>query len=93
MSIVARFNNTNLTAEKYGEANRRLEDAGLWPQPDGLEYHVCFGSEGNLRVSEIWDSREQLATFGERLMPILAEVGIDFSADPEIFEVHNIVKR
>jgi hypothetical protein len=93
MSIVARFKNTNLTAEKYGEANRRLEEAGLWPNPDGLEYHVCFGSEGNLRVSEIWDSREQLEAFGERLMPLLADVGIEFSSDPEIFEVHNIVKR
>jgi hypothetical protein len=93
MSIVARFNNTNLTAQKYEEANRRLEEAGLWPQPDGLEYHVCFGKDGNLRVSEIWESREQLAAFGQRLMPLLADVGIEFSGDPEIFDVHNIVKR
>ncbi len=92
MSIVARFNPTNLTAEKYDEVSRRLEGEGLWP-PDGLDYHVFFGSEGNLRVSEIWDSREQLDAFGERLMPILADVGIEFSGDPEIFEVHNIVKR
>jgi hypothetical protein len=93
MSIVARFSNTNLTTEKYAEANRRLEGAGLWPNPDGLEYHVCFESEGSLRVSEIWDSREQMDAFGERLMPILADVGIEFSGEPEIFEVHNIVKR
>jgi hypothetical protein len=93
MRIVASFNNTNLTTAKYEEANRRLEEAGLWPQPDGLEYHVCFGPEGNLRVSEIWDSREQLAAFGERLMPVLADVGIEFSADPEISKLHNIVKR
>jgi hypothetical protein len=93
MSIVARFTPTNLTPEKYAEANRRVEEAGLWPGPDGLELHVCFGSEGNLRVSEIWDSREQMDAFGERLMPILADVGIEFSGEPEIFEVHNLVKR
>jgi hypothetical protein len=93
MSILARLNPTNLTTEKYEEANRRLEEAGLWPDPDGLEYHVCFGSEGNLRVSEIWNSREQLDAVGERLMPILADVGIEFSGAPEILEVHNIVKR
>ncbi len=81
-----------LTSENYSEANRRLEEAGVWP-PDGLDYHVCFGSEGNLRVSEIWDSREQMDAFGERLMPILADVGIEFSAAPEILEVHNIDKR
>jgi hypothetical protein len=32
-------------------------------------------------------------TFGERLMPILADVGIEFSGGPEVFEVHNIIRR
>ena len=91
MSIVARFSPVNLTTEKYNESVRRLEEAGAWP-PDGLEYHVCFGSEGNLRVSEIWDSQEQFEAFGERLMPILAEVGID-PGELELLAVHNIVMR
>jgi hypothetical protein len=93
MSIVVRFNPTAMTADKYDEATRRLEEAGVEFPPEGLEYHVCFGSEGNLRVSEIWDSREQLDAFGERLMPVLAETGIEFSGEPEVFEVHNIIKR
>jgi hypothetical protein len=92
MSIVARFSPTNLTTEKYDESIRRLKEAGEFP-PDGLDYHVFFGSEGSLRVSEIWDSREQMDAFGERLMPILADAGIEFSGPPEIFEVRNIVKR
>ncbi len=93
MSVVARFNPASLTTEQYDESIRRLKEAeGGWP-PEGLDYHVCFGSEGNFRVSEIWDSREQLQAFGERLMPILADIGIELSSEPEIFEVHNIVKR
>ena len=92
MSIVVRFNPRNVTREKYDESLRRIKEAGQWP-PDGMDYHFLFGSEGNLRVSEIWDSREQLQAFGERLMPILAAVGIEFSGEPEIFEVHNLVKR
>jgi hypothetical protein len=91
MSLVVRFNPTNLTTEKYNESIRRLDEAGVWP-PDGLDYHVFFGSEENLRVSEIWDSREQLDAFGEQLMPILADIGIEAGA-PEILEVHNIIKR
>ena len=93
MSIVVRYNPPSLTAEQYDEADRLLREAGVEPLPDGLEYHVCFGSEGNLRVSEIWDSREQLEAYGEQLMPILADIGIEFSGAPEILEVHNIVKR
>ena len=61
--------------------------------PDGMNLHVCFGPEGNLRVSEIWDSREQLEAYGQKLMPILADTGIEFSSEPEIIEVHNIIKR
>ncbi|HEU4971887.1 MAG TPA: hypothetical protein VFT35_08220 [Gaiellaceae bacterium] len=44
-------------------------------------------------MSEIWDSREQFEAYGERLMPILKEVGIEFSSEPEILEVRNVVNR
>jgi hypothetical protein len=91
MSVLARFTPSSLTADKYDEALRRLEAAGDWP-PDGLDYHVCFGSEGSLRVSEIWDSQEKLNAFGERLMPVLSDVGIE-PGEPELLEIHNIIKR
>ena len=91
MSVLIRFAPSALTATQYDESVSRLEAAGDFP-PDGLDYHVCFGTEGTLRVSEIWDSRQQLEAFGERLMPVLAEVGID-PGEPEILEIHKIVKR
>jgi len=91
MSVLIRFAPESLTAAQYDESVRKLEESGGFP-PDGLDYHVCFGTEGNLRVSEIWDSREQLDAFGERLMPVLSEVGID-PGEPEVMEIHNIVKR
>ena len=92
VSIVVRFNPTSVTKEKYDETITRLETAGDWP-PDGLAYHIFFGPDDDLRVSEIWDSQEQFAAFGERLMPILSEVGIGFDSPPEIQEVHNIIQR
>ena len=91
MSVLIRFAPTSLTAQQYDESVRRLREAGVFP-PDGLDYHVCFGSDGKLRVSEIWDSREQLEAFGKRLMPVLTEVGIE-PGEPEVFEIHSIVKR
>jgi hypothetical protein len=91
MSIVVRFHPANLTAEKYDESHPKIEEAGF--PPEGLDYHVCFGPADDLRVSEIWDSREQLEAWGEKLMPILTESGIEFSGAPEVFEVHNLVKR
>jgi quinol monooxygenase YgiN len=91
MSILARFTPRALTVEKYEEVVRRLEESGHWP-PDGLEYHVFFGPDDNLRVSEIWDSREQLDAYAERLMPVSADVGIE-PVEPELLEVHNIFRR
>ena len=84
MSILVRFSPPSLTAEQYDESVRRLQEAGHFP-PEGMEYHVCFGSDENLRVSEIWDSREQWQAFGEKLMPLLAEVGIE-PGEPEVME-------
>lgn len=91
MSVVVRFAPKSLTAEQYDESVRRMEESGDFP-PEGMDYHVCFGTDGNLRVSEIWDSREQLEAFGEVLMPMLADIGIE-PGEPEVLEVHNIVRR
>ena len=93
MSIVVRFSPVSLTAEKYDEALQRHEDEGIDFPPDGMQLHVCFGQEGNLRVSEIWDSREQLQAYGEKLMPLLGEIGIELDGEPEVFEAHNLVTR
>jgi len=90
MSIVVRFAPPSLTREQYEESVRRLEQSGDFP-PDGMEYHVCFGPEGGLRVSEIWDSREQFEAFGARLMPVLADIGIE-PGEPEVLDVHNVVR-
>ena len=51
MSIVLRFNPKDVTRQKYDEVIRRLEAAGEWPHPPGLEFYVLYGSEGSLRVS------------------------------------------
>ena len=92
MSIVVRMHPSNATKEKYDESMRRMEVAGMWPNPPGLEVHVAFGPDDDLRVSEIWRSREEFAAQGEKLMPILSDMGIEFSAEPEIFEVQYLVK-
>jgi hypothetical protein len=95
MSIVVRYNPPSLTTEQYDQADRLLREAGVEALPDGLEYHVCFGSEGNLRVSEISHSRAHFEAYGKHLsvLPVLAEIPFDSGGAPEIFEVHKLRKR
>jgi hypothetical protein len=93
MSIVVRFHPPNVTIAQYEEVVRREKGAGFTFPPDGRDYHICFGTDGDPHVSEVWDSQEQFQRYGEVLMPILADVGIQLSGMPEVFEVHNIIKR
>jgi hypothetical protein len=93
MSILVRFTGApGMTAEKYDATMPAIEASGPFP-PDGLEFHVAFSSGGSFRVSEIWDSKDQFEAFGQRLMPILAEGGIELAGPPEIVEIHNTIKR
>ena len=91
MSVLVRFSPPALTAEQYDDAVRRLYEDGVFPAA-GLDYEICFGEEGNLKVSQVWDSHEQLEAFGERVRPILAELNID-PGEPEVVEVHNVIRR
>lgn len=94
-SVLVRFTGApSVTPEMYDETMKRLKDSagGHWP-PDGLALHVAFNSGGRFRVSEIWDSREQVDGFGERLMPVLTDVGIELEGKPEMLEIHNIILR
>ena len=88
MSVVVHFQPVGLTRQQYDEVSRRMEEAGVWP-PNGMQLHVLFGADGNLRVTEVWESSEQLRAFGEQhLLPVLNEVGVQTTGEPEVFEVH-----
>jgi len=84
MSIVVRYHAKSLTAEQY--------DANVVAPPSACDYHVCFGEDGHLHVSEVWDSREEWEAFAQRLLPVLTGAGIELTGPPEVFEVHNIIK-
>ncbi len=93
MSIVVRYSPPSATPQQYDEADARVKQELGEEMPDGCDYHVAFvGLDGNIRVSEIWDSREQWQAWGERLMPLLGGLGVD-PGQPEVLEVHNIQRR
>ena len=93
MSILVRYAPVpSSTIEQYDEVMLRLREAGEMPA-DGFDYHVAFLSDDQLLVSEVWDSQEQLEAFGKRITPLLADVTLEHSGHPELFEVHNIIRR
>jgi hypothetical protein len=93
MAIVVRFSPPNVTPDQYDQASAKADEMMGGKLPDGCQLHVAFtGSDGSFYVSEVWDSREQWEAFGEKLMPMLADLGID-PGEPQVCEVHNLQTR
>jgi hypothetical protein len=90
MPVAVYFNPKGMTLDQFEETHRRLEAAGLEPASERL-HHSCFGEEGNLMVFDIWTSVESFQAFGEKLMPILAEIGID-PGQPAIMPLYKLIQ-
>jgi hypothetical protein len=72
MTILVRYASPGMTVAQYDQVSEQVQTSLQWP-PDGLILHVCFRSDGDMRVSEVWESREKLEAFQEGLMPLLNE--------------------
>lgn len=90
MAFVMRVAPQGFTSEKYDEVLKKLEAAGE-AAPAGRLFHVCFGDKNNLRVSDIWDTRENFDRFFAIVGKIMQDLGVPQS-EPEFFEVHNTIE-
>jgi hypothetical protein len=93
MPILVRYAPPGATKAQYDQVSEKVLTTLQWP-PEGLLVHVAFDIDGELRVSEVWESRETLEAFQQGLMPLLQEAGIDVeSNEPEFFDVHAMETR
>jgi hypothetical protein len=93
--LVAVFQSPSLTRERYDESVRRLTDGkdrlespADWPV-DGLLVHVAGQGDSGFRVVDVWESEEAFRRFGETLIPILQELGVE--GGPEVYPSHTFV--
>lgn len=89
MAIAVVFTPPSMNARQYDEVIRKLELAGAG-KPKGRLRHFCYGSGDQLRVFDLFESRESFEAFGKTLQPILNEVGLD-PGTPAISDIHNII--
>ena len=89
MPFVVRFVPKNMSSQQYDDVIKRLDAAGAG-SPQGRLFHVAFGALDALHVSDIWDTQENFDLFGQTLMPILQDAGVD-PGTPEFIETHNII--
>ena len=90
MSIAVYFHPESMSDVQYDEIMKKLDKAGQ-AAPNGRTHHSAFGPADHLMVYDVWDSQESFDTFGQTLMPILSEVGVD-PGQPDVMAVHNVVQ-
>jgi hypothetical protein len=95
MAVVLVHQGQGVTRENYEETIRRLtggksrlESPSDWPV-EGLLVHAAGEADGGFRIVDVWESEEAARRFGETLIPILQEVGIE--AEPEMYPAHTFV--
>jgi len=89
MALSFYFASQSFSAAQYDDAISRLDAAGAG-SPPGRSYHCAFSAGPNIQVFDVWDSQEAFEKFGETLMPILGELGVD-PGEPMVAEVHNVI--
>lgn len=89
MAIAVYFNPEAMSAAQYDDVIARLEAAGAG-DPNGRLHHSSFGPADHLMVFDVWESEQDFGAYGEALMPILAELGVEVG-EPQIMPVHNIL--
>jgi hypothetical protein len=85
-----------LTREQYEESVRRLTDGRKerldspadWPV-EGLLAHIPGQGPNGFRVIDVWESEEAVQRFGDLLMPVLRDIGVE--GEPEIYPAHTFV--
>lgn len=90
MAIGIYFRPEGMTAAKYDEVMKRLEAAGA-ARPSARLHHSAFGSTDGLAVYDVWENQAAFDEFGQTLMPILADLGVD-PGQPDVVPVHNMVQ-
>ena len=90
MALGLYFTPSSFTKDKYEEALRRLDAAGAGA-PQGRTYHVALEHEGLIQVFDIWESQAAFEAFGQTLLPVLSELGVD-PGEPMVSPVHNVIK-
>jgi len=89
----ARIIETGITPGEYDQMREKL-GIGETPPPGGVFHAAMIGAGGNVRIFEVWDSREEAEAWGEKVMAVRTEAGFgDGPPSIEYLEVYKTVQR
>jgi hypothetical protein len=72
---VCRIIDTGVSPEQYEKVRDKV--GARDNPPDGGQLHIAAkGTDGTIRIIEIWDTREQAEAFGEKVRAAREEMGV-----------------
>jgi hypothetical protein len=88
VGVVLEFDNATL--DQYDQVIQKM---GLTPggdMPNGGLFHWVTATDGGIRVTDVWESREQFERFSEeQIGPYSQQVGIQDPPRVTYYDVHN----
>ena len=83
-----------LTQDQYERSVKEISTTGKIESPSDwpvkvLLAHITGEGANGFRVVDVWESEAAMNEFGEKLGPVLAELGVD--TKPEIYPAHTFV--
>jgi hypothetical protein len=77
-----------VTTDQYDALNAKLQtQPGMF---DGCLSHVCVASGKGLEIFDLWESEQDMARFGDKMMPFAEEMGLPTAPErPSAVETHN----
>ena len=90
MPVGVQLEFTGATLQQYDEVIEKMGFRPGGPGAVGLLFHWVTKTDGGMRVTDVWDSRETFEKFAEeKIGPITQEVGVPGPPKTQFFEVHN----
>lgn len=85
--ILVHFDAKGMTEVLYDQILVELKKVVSYPPPGQIS-HVAYKTDDGLKVLDVWESPEAFSAFGEKLMPILGNLGIN-TGSPAVYSLYN----
>lgn len=89
MALGIYFEVSGMTPDRYAAVHEQLTGIGQG-EPPGRTFHAGYLVGDEIHVFDVWESQEAFEAFGEHLMPILAQNGID-PGEPRIGAIERVI--
>ena len=94
MAVAIQLDFPGGTLQQYDQVIQKMGFRPGGPGAPGGLFHWVTQTDNDIRVTDVWESREQFERFSqEKIQPYTAEIRIPSPPQVTFFEVHNYLTK